>query len=90
GQAALEKLAAAPCAAMVTDVQMPGMDGFELLSLCAGKLPVILITAFPEQAGRERAGALGASAYIAKSDHLGVDVLDALEHRLSHQTEVIR
>jgi len=90
GQAALEKLAAMHCAAMVTDVQMPGMDGFELLSLCAGKLPVILITAFPEQLGRERAEALGASAYITKSDHLGVDVLDALEARLSRPMEINR
>lgn len=89
GQAALEKLDAMPFAALVTDVQMPGMDGMQLLSLCAGRLPVILITAFPEEAGRARALELGASAYIAKSDQVDVDVIDALNACLVYSPEIL-
>jgi chemotaxis protein histidine kinase CheA/CheY-like chemotaxis protein len=88
GQAALEKLAVMSFAAIVTDVQMPNVSGLELLSSCAGKLPVLLITAFSEAAERKQVLALGAAAYIAKSDHVGVDVIDALNGCLSHHTEV--
>jgi FixJ family two-component response regulator len=54
---------------VITDVQMPGMNGFELQSelLARGlRMPIIFITAFPEQSGRERALAAGAFAYVEK------------------------
>jgi FixJ family two-component response regulator len=43
---------------LVTDVQMPGMNGLELQSrlIAEGRrIPIIFITAFPDQSGRERA-----------------------------------
>jgi FixJ family two-component response regulator len=50
-------------------VQMPGMNGLELQSrlIAEGRrIPIIFITAFPDQSGRERALAAGALAYLEK------------------------
>ena len=54
---------------LVTDVQMPGMNGLDLqgqLVAQGRRIPIIFITAFPEQKGRERALAAGAFAYLEK------------------------
>ena len=54
---------------VITDVQMPGMNGFQLQSELVARgrrMPVIFITAFPEQSGRDRALAAGAFAYVEK------------------------
>ena len=43
---------------LITDVQMPGMSGLEFRSRLVAqgrRIPIIFITAFPEQSGRERA-----------------------------------
>jgi FixJ family two-component response regulator len=56
-------------ACLITDVQMPGMNGLELQShlLAQGRrLPIIFITAFPEQSIRRRAQAAGAVAFLEK------------------------
>ena len=54
---------------LISDVQMPGMNGIEL----QGKLideghhfPVVFITAFPEMKARARALAAGAICFLAK------------------------
>jgi FixJ family two-component response regulator len=53
----------------IVDIRMPGMNGLELqqklLVLCP-TLPVILITAHDEPAGRSRALTAGAVAYLRK------------------------
>ena len=54
---------------LITDVQMPGMNGLELQShlLAQGwRLPIIFITAFPEPNLRKRAEAGGALAFLEK------------------------
>jgi FixJ family two-component response regulator len=54
---------------LVTDVQMPGMNGLDLqgqLVAQGRRIPIIFITAFPEQNGRQRALAAGALAYLEK------------------------
>jgi len=54
---------------IITDLQMPGMSGIELLEQLRreGKqLPVILMTAFPEAALRKRAFQSGASCFLSK------------------------
>ena len=54
---------------LITDVQMPGMSGLELqrqLVTQGRRIPIIIITAFPEQSTRERALAAGAFAYLEK------------------------
>lgn len=54
---------------VVTDVQMPGLSGLDLLRKLKAQhpaLPVILITAYPRDANREHALAAGAFAYLPK------------------------
>jgi FixJ family two-component response regulator len=54
---------------VVTDLQMPGMSGVELLELLrkqGNPIPLILMTAFPEAALRKRALQGGASCFLSK------------------------
>ena len=54
---------------LVVDVQMPGMSGLELQSELAARdrrMPVIFITAFPEDRFRRRAEAAGAAGFFSK------------------------
>ena len=56
-------------ACLVTDVQMPGMSGLDLqdrLITQGSRIPMIFITAFPEQTIRSRAEAGGALAFLEK------------------------
>jgi len=86
GLVALEKLASHACDAIVTDVQMPRHDGFQLLARTAAQLPVVLMTAWPDEVSTQRAKELGAFAYLAKDDQLTERVLATLRSALSiHQ-----
>ncbi|MBY0299370.1 MULTISPECIES: response regulator transcription factor [Methylobacterium] len=61
---------------LITDVQMPGMTGVELqerLRAEGSTLPVIVVTAFPSEAMRQRALASGACAVLEKP--FGGDVM---------------
>jgi len=54
---------------LITDMQMPGMTGAQLLEalVVAGRrFPVIVMTAFPSDATRQRVLAAGALAYLVK------------------------
>ena len=54
---------------LITDVQMPGMSGIDLQDhLCASGAitPVIFVTAFPEEALRQRALGAGAFGFLTK------------------------
>jgi FixJ family two-component response regulator len=54
---------------IVTDVQMPGMSGFELncrVKAAGYEVPTVFITAFPEDHVRARAEAGGAHGFLAK------------------------
>jgi FixJ family two-component response regulator len=56
-------------ACLIADVQMPGMTGPELhdhLVACGEPIPTILVTAFPNQAGRAGALRAGVKGYLAK------------------------
>jgi CheY-like chemotaxis protein len=53
----------------IADVQMPGMPRFELhqcLSAFGKPIPTILITAYPDDAVRERALSAGLIGYLSK------------------------
>ena len=57
--------------AIVTDLQMPGMDGFELIERVRSdrrhaRLPIVVITGITDPKGPERARALGANAVFTK------------------------
>ena len=54
---------------IVTDVQMPGMSGLDLLAAvrgCGNQTPFIFITAFPDPAVRMRALKAGAAGFLEK------------------------
>jgi FixJ family two-component response regulator len=71
---------------VVADVQMPGMSGMELqdaLTVRRPHIPVIFITAFPEERIRKRAEAAGAVAFFSKpvDGHALIECLDAALRR---------
>ena len=54
---------------IISDVQMPGMTGFELLALLqqrSNPVPVILVTAFYEEHLKQKALGLGAVDFLSK------------------------
>jgi FixJ family two-component response regulator len=64
-------------ACLITDVQMPGMSGLDLqdrLIAQGSRIPIIFITAFPEQTIRSRAEAGGALACLEKPFRCGAMV----------------
>ena len=67
---------------VIADVQMPGMNGMELQDALAVRrphIPVIFITAFPEERIRKRTEAAGAIAFFGKpvNSHALIECLDA-------------
>jgi putative two-component system response regulator len=71
GYAALEAIAQSPPDLVLLDVQMPGMDGYEVCEKIKGRsggalLPVVMITALAESSDRVRALASGADDYMSK------------------------
>lgn len=61
--------ALADCHCIITDLQMPGMSGIELLEQLrrdGNALPLILMTAFPEESLRKRALHAGAACFLGK------------------------
>jgi FixJ family two-component response regulator len=54
---------------LITDVQMPGMNGLQLhrkLLASGRRVPVIFITAFPDERVRKQALEAGAVCYLSK------------------------
>jgi two-component system chemotaxis sensor kinase CheA len=81
GAEALEVLDRHRVDLVLSDVEMPGIDGFELLTRVRQRdpdLPVVMVTTRGSIADRERAAALGANAYLVKSEFRDRDMLDAI------------
>ena len=78
GVDALKKLSSEKVNMILTDINMPVMDGLKLVSLVRQNpdlkaIPIIIITTEGADEDRQRGLALGANAYIAKpiqSSHL--------------------
>lgn len=69
GDQALRRVEQGGIHAVVTDVNMPGMSGLELLRILRDRhprLPVLVMTAKHSAADEERALTCGASAYLVK------------------------
>jgi CheY-like chemotaxis protein len=69
GEEALNRLAEEQFVTVISDLEMPGMSGFELLQnirLLYPHMPVILMSAFWDQGRREAARASGAQAMLQK------------------------
>ncbi len=87
GVDALKKLQTEEVDMILTDINMPVMDGLKLVSLVrqnskTKELPIIIITTEGAQEDRDRGLALGANAYISKpiqSSHLLKVIGDILE-----------
>ncbi len=71
GVDALKKLAGARFDIILTDINMPIMDGLKLVKRVRGDealktIPIVIITTEGAEEDRQRALALGANAYITK------------------------
>ena len=71
GVDALRKLAAQPLDIILTDINMPIMDGLKLVRRVRSdealkSIPIVIITTEGAEEDRQRALALGANAYITK------------------------
>lgn len=71
GVDALKKLTTERVDLVITDINMPMMDGLKLISLIRGNartksVPIIIVTTEGAEEDRKRGMALGANAYIAK------------------------
>jgi two-component system chemotaxis sensor kinase CheA len=68
---------------VVSDVEMPRMDGFDLTARiradrALAELPVVLVTALESREDRERGIDVGANAYLVKSNLDQSNLLEAL------------
>jgi two-component system response regulator HydG len=87
GAAALERLAELPADVVITDLDMPGMNGMQLLGELRARdpgLPVIVVTSASELSLAVAAMRAGAVDYVAKPvdiDALSLVIGRAIEHR---------
>ena len=71
GSAAIEELTLRPPAAMILDVMMPGVDGYDVLELrrergLAPETCVVMLTCKTDERDLVRSWALGADAFLTK------------------------
>ncbi|MDZ4720086.1 MAG: hybrid sensor histidine kinase/response regulator [Roseiflexaceae bacterium] len=84
---ALDKLRADPYDLVVTDVEMPRLDGFQLTQsirtdLNKTDLPVVIITSLASETHRRRGLEAGAQAYIVKSQFNQSNLIDTIRQLL--------
>jgi two-component system chemotaxis response regulator CheY len=68
---ALEQLPKRKFDLVITDLNMPNMDGFELIRALRDnpeyrELPVIILSSLSDQASKEQGSKLGVSSYVVK------------------------
>jgi DNA-binding response OmpR family regulator len=66
GEQAMEELKRFEPSLMVLDIGLPGIDGFEVCRLVAGRVPIIMLTARDEEADRVAGLEVGADDYLVK------------------------
>lgn len=84
GADALAQLKTEPCDVVVSDVEMPRMDGFQLTRAIRAdaklaSLPVILVTGLESRTDRERGIDVGASAYLVKSSFDQTGLIEVIQ-----------
>jgi len=83
GQAALALLEAGSADLLLTDLQMPVMDGFALVKAVRQRthisdLPVVVLSTLGSEADRQQAARVGADAYVVKSELQASRLLDTV------------
>ncbi|NWG22883.1 MAG: response regulator [Pseudorhodoplanes sp.] len=71
---------------ILADIQMPGMDGVALQAFlveCGHALPMIFITAFPDEGVKQRVLASGAYGYLVKPFDES-RLLDCINNAIAH------
>lgn len=71
GAEALEKLLMQPCDLIMTDINMQGVDGYELVrrvrsSDAWAKVPIVIVSTEGEESDKRRGYAAGANLYVTK------------------------
>ncbi|WP_447957062.1 hybrid sensor histidine kinase/response regulator [Vreelandella sp. EE7] len=84
GQQGLDKALANAFDAILTDIEMPVMDGFTLIARLRRneryrQVPIIIITSREQEMDRKRGMAAGANAYIIKGDFDQNHLVDTLK-----------
>lgn len=87
GAEALEVLDSHPVDLVVTDLEMPGVDGLELARRLKGhpihsRLPVVILTTRGGEEDRRRGLAAGVDGYITKGDLVRQDLVDVVRRLL--------
>lgn len=88
GEALLAGLATTPVDVVLSDIRMPGMDGFALLQALRERgdaTPVVLLTTFDDEALPLRAAAAGAQGFLLK-DASPEDLLEAITRVAAGET----
>ena len=90
GEEGLKQLERFEFDTILTDVEMPVMDGFDLIRNIGEldiyrHIPIVVLSIHAKPAYRERAAELGAAAYLVKLDR--TELLRTLEELLAERTE---
>jgi two-component system chemotaxis sensor kinase CheA len=95
GAEALELLRRSEWDLVITDVDMPHVDGFELTTRVRGdeqlrELPIIIVTSRDSIEDRRRGFEIGADAYVVKREFDQGQLLDAVRRLIGRGTSVRR
>ncbi|HHQ49460.1 MAG TPA: hybrid sensor histidine kinase/response regulator, partial [Acidobacteria bacterium] len=90
GEEAWNELRSGEFDAVVSDIEMPGLDGFGLTRKIRSDpvrrdLPVVLVTSLESQADRQRGLEAGADAYIVKRTFDQRELLETLERLIAEE-----
>jgi CheY-like chemotaxis protein len=84
GLDALDRMTGTKYDLVVSDLEMPRMDGFELCRMLKKKeetkdIPFVMVTALQKEEDKRRGMEVGAAAYIVKSTFEQTNLLDTIE-----------
>ena len=84
GEDALEKVASDRFDLVICDIEMPGIDGFEVTNSLRslegyGDVPVIIVSSMSRDQDKRKAIVAGAQAYIVKGTFTQGALLDTVE-----------
>ncbi len=92
GMEALEKLARGKVDMVITDLNMPNMDGFELTQTIRKQytpreMPIIILSSLQNDQEREKGMSLGANAYLNKPFNTALIQEEIEKHLIRKESE---